>query len=215
MLAASCAAQATTPAETPTGTSSQATPLPPARTDGPLSLETCLRQRRSIRSFTEEALSLDEIGQLLWAAQGITDERGLRAAPSAGALYPLEVYGVTREGVFHYDPGQHAIIARVDEDLRQSLSQAALGQEAIAEAPLIVVITAVYERTEGKYGSQRGPRYVHLEAGHVAQNVLLEAVALGLGAVPIGAFDDLRVQGVLGLPPEHLPLYLIPVGHPR
>jgi SagB-type dehydrogenase family enzyme len=191
------------------------TPLPVPRLEGPLSLEEALRGRRSVRAFTDTALTLDEIGQLLWAAQGITDPRGYRTAPSAGALYPLEVYAVTPEGVFHYEPVNHALVSLSGEDVRGSLAAAALGQQPILDSPLILTITAVFERTEVKYGSERGPRYVYLEAGHAAQNVLLEAVALGLGAVPIGAFDDAEVMQVLGLPPDHLPLYLIPVGNPR
>lgn len=190
-------------------------PLPPPRLEGPLSLEACLLQRRSVRDFSDQVLTLEEVGQLLWAAQGITDPRGFRTAPSAGALYPLELYAVRAEGVFRYDPGEHALTLVTEGDLRDDLSTAALGQQPVAEAPFVLVITGVNERTAAKYGAERSPRYVQLEAGHAGQNVLLEAVALGLGAVPIGAFDDGEVQDVLGLPSEHLPLYLIPVGHPR
>jgi len=189
--------------------------LPAPRRDGKLSLEAALSRRRSIRSFTNEALTADQIGQLLWAAQGITDPQGFRTAPSAGALYPLECYVVTATGAFHYEPGPHRLQPQLANDVRGALAAAALDQPAVSEAPAVVVITAVYERTARKYGDDRARRYAALEAGHVAQNVLLEAVALGLGAVPIGAFDDRRVARLLDLGSGEAPLYLIPVGHPR
>jgi SagB-type dehydrogenase family enzyme len=156
-----------------------------------------------------------ELGQLLWALQGITSERGFRTAPSAGALYPLEVYIATADGHFHYDPEGHRLLETSNQDVRQALYEAALHQEPVRQAPVVFIVAAVYERTEQKYGPERSPRYVHLEAGHAAQNLLLEAVALGLGAVPIGAFQDEQIQEVLGLPIDHQPLYLIPVGRPR
>ena len=189
--------------------------LPAPQREGKLSLEAALSRRRSIRSFTKEPLTAEQIGQLVWAAQGITDPQGFRTAPSAGALYPLEVYVATAAGAFHYEPGPHRLQPHVAEDLRAALAAAALNQSAIAEAPAVLVITAVYERTARKYGEDRARRYATLEAGHVAQNVLLEAVALGLGAVPVGAFDDGRVARLLDLESREAPLYLIPVGHPR
>jgi SagB-type dehydrogenase family enzyme len=191
------------------------TPLPPPILEGETSLEETIARRRSVREFDDTPLTAAELGQLLWAAQGLTDERGFRTAPSAGALYPLELYLVTAEGVFHYEPQGHQLSALRSDDRRAALYEAALRQEAVRGAPAVFVVTAVYARTEQKYGAQRTPRYVHLEAGHAAQNLLLEAVALGLGAVPIGAFHDEQVQEALGLPPDHEPLYLIPAGHPR
>jgi SagB-type dehydrogenase family enzyme len=198
------------------------TPLPPPMLEGETSLEEALARRRSVRDFDDTPLTAVELGQLLWAAQGLTNERGFRTAPSAGALYPLELYVVTADGVFHYQPQRHQLSAvrgddtRVrSDDLRLALYEAALSQEAVLQAPAVFVVTAVYARTEQKYGVVRSPRYVHLEAGHAAQNLLLEAVALGLGAVPIGAFYDQEVQEALGLPRDHEPLYLIPAGHPR
>lgn len=170
--------------------------------------------RRSVREFAAEALSLREISQLLWAAQGITDPRGLRAAPSAGALYPLELYASTPDGVYHYVPHQHFLEVVGEEDRRGHLWEAGLRQGALQRAPAIFVITAVYQRTEAKYGD-RAERYVKLEAGHAAENILLQAVALELGAVSIGAFSDDQVQAALELPADHQPLYLIPVGHPE
>jgi SagB-type dehydrogenase family enzyme len=188
--------------------------LPEPKLKGEMSLEETLAQRRSVRSFTEEELTLEETAQLLWAAQGITALWGGRTAPSAGALYPLEIYVATPNGLYHYAPQEHKVIIVSQEDLRLKIWEVALEQEAIREAAAVFVITAVYERTAKKYGD-RAERYVKLEAGHACQNILLQAVALDLGAVPIGAFYDDQVQAVLSLPPDHEPLYLIPVGHPR
>ena len=188
--------------------------LPEPRLKGEMSLEETLVQRRSVRSFTEEKLTLEEISQLLWAAQGMTALWGGRTAPSAGALYPLEVYVATANGLYHYVPQEHKVIIESQDDLRLKLWEAGLKQDAIREAPAVFVITAVYERTAKKYGD-RAERYVKLEAGHACQNLLLQAVALDLGAVPIGAFYDDQVQAALSLPPDHEPLYLIPVGHLR
>jgi SagB-type dehydrogenase family enzyme len=179
-----------------------------------MSLEQALVQRRSVREFNDTPLTMQELGQLLWAAQGVTHEWGYRTAPSAGALYPLEVYVATADGIFHYLPQGHKLSVSSHRDPRRALYEAALRQEPVRQAPAVFVVTAVYARTARKYGEERSPRYVHLEAGHAAQNLLLEAVALSLGAVPIGAFHDEQVQAALGLPADHEPLYLIPVGHP-
>lgn len=188
--------------------------MPEPRLESELSLEEAIARRRSVREFTEESLSREEISQLLWAAQGITDPRGLRSAPSAGALYPLELYVATSEGAYHYLPRGHALQVVGEEDRRPDLWEAGLKQGALQEAPAIFVVTAVYQRTEAKYG-ERAERYVKLEAGHAAQNILLQAMALRLGAVPIGAFYDDQVQSALALHADHQPLYLIPVGHPQ
>jgi SagB-type dehydrogenase family enzyme len=189
--------------------------LPTPALAGRLSLEETLARRRTVRAFADQPLTEEELSQLLWAAQGITDPAGYRTAPSAGALYPLEIYVATEAGFFHYEPPQHQMSRRSHDDLRPAVHQAALAQDAILGAPAVFLITAVYERTAQKYGEARSSRYVHLEAGHAAQNLLLQAVALDLGAVPIGAFQDSQLQEVLALPAEHQPLYLIPVGHPR
>jgi SagB-type dehydrogenase family enzyme len=188
--------------------------LPTPRLEGRISLEEAIAKRRSVREFTDETLSLEEISQLLWAAQGVTDPRGLRSAPSAGALYPLELYVATAQGAYRYLPRGHTLQVVSEEDLRYGLWDAGLRQGALQEAPAIFIITAVYQRTEVKYGD-RAERYVRLEAGHAAQNILLQAVTLELGAVPIGAFYDDQVQTALALPLDREPLYLIPVGHPR
>ena len=187
--------------------------LPEPRARGPLSLEQAMARRRSVREFTNEPLTLEEISQLLWAAQGITRGWGGRTAPSAGALYPLELYVATSDGLYHYIPDGHKAEIVSRDDLRQVIWRAGLRQEAIRQAPAVFVITAVYERTAVKYGD-RAERYVHLEAGHAAQNLLLQAVALDLGAVPIGAFYDDQLTEGLSLPSDQVPLYLIPVGHP-
>lgn len=196
-------------------TTAQAITLPTPQASGVMSLEEALARRRSVRDFGATPLTLAELGQLLWAAQGITSQDGHRTAPSAGALYPLELYAVTAEAVYHYEAGEHRLSVHLAGDRRTELYAAALSQAPVLEAPAVLVIAAVYERTERKYGAERSPRYVHLEAGHAAQNILLQAVALDLGAVPVGAFDDDRVQQALALPADHQPLYLIPAGHPR
>lgn len=193
--------------------------LPPPESDGPLSLERTISQRRSVRSFAPTALTVSQIAQLLWAAQGITDRGRFRTAPSAGALYPLELYLVAGKvdglepGVYHYLPHDHSLERTASGDMRPELSAAALGQRALISAPAVLVMCAVYERVTGKYG-RRGDRYVHMEAGHAAQNFALQAVALGLAGVPIGAFSDQQIQNVLGLPNESEPLYLLPFGVP-
>ena len=189
--------------------------LPPPDQTGQVTLEQTLARRRSVREFAAQPLTEQQLSQLLWAAQGITHPERLRAAPSAGALYPLELYVATADGFYHYDPGEHRLDRHAEGDLRPALCRASWQQEFVQEAPAVFVIAAVYERTERKYGRQRGPRYVHMEAGHAAENVLLQAVALGLGAVAVAAFQDEQVQKVLSLPREQQPLYLIPVGHAR
>lgn len=189
--------------------------LPRPARSGVVSLEEALSQRRSLREFAPGPLTERQLSQLLWAAQGTTSAGGYRTAPSAGALYPLEIYVAMSPGFYHYVPARHRLNRISPEDLRQALYHAALKQEAAREAEAVFVMTAVYERTAAKYGTSRGARYVHLEAGHATQNLLLEAVALGLGAVPMGAFHDAEVQKALSLPRNHEPLFLIPVGKPR
>ncbi len=187
--------------------------LPEPKLKGTMSLEEAIQRRRSKRSYISQELTLEEISQLLWSVQGITDERrGFRAAPSAGALYPLEIYLVKADGLYLYLPDGHRIKRLSEKDLRRPLAQAALWQGFVAQAPIDIVICAVYERVTSKYG-KRGVRYTDIEVGHAAQNLHLQAVVLGLGSVPIGAFDDDAVKKVLSLPKDHQPLYIIPVGH--
>lgn len=189
--------------------------LPAPLTKSSTSLEDALARRRSVREFTGEQLTENELSQLLWATQGITHEDGLRTAPSAGALYPLELYVAMATGFYHYDIKNHALIPRLAEDPRPALHKAALSQDSVRDAPAVFVMTAVHRRTARKYGQERTPRYVDMEVGHAAQNLLLQAVALNLGGVPIGAFEDDQVSQVLGLSKNEAPLYLIPVGHPH
>lgn len=187
--------------------------LPEPKLKGTMSLEEAIQRRRSKRSYISQELTLEEISQLLWSVQGITDERmGFRAAPSAGALYPLEIYLLKADGLYLYLPDGHRIKRLSEKDLRRPLAQAALWQGFVAQAPIDIVICAVYERVTSKYG-KRGVRYTDIEVGHAAQNLHLQAVVLGLGSVPIGAFDDDAVKKVLSLPKDHQPLYIIPVGH--
>ena len=176
-------------------------------------LEDTLSRRRSVRLFSDRALSEDEVLKLCWAAQGVTDPKGHRTAPSAGARYPLELYVATPGGCYAYDPPHHRLLRRTEDDLRAALQWAALSQEAVGQSPAVFVVAAQPARTTAEYG-HRGRRYVHLEAGHAAQNLLLEATAMGFGAVPIGAFDDARLREVLDLPADREVVYLIPIGEP-
>jgi len=191
------------------------TSLPLPRLKGKISVEQAISERRSKRKFTPQQLTPAQISQLLWSAQGITEkQRGFRAAPSAGALYPMEIYLLNKDGLFHYLPREHKLEQLLQKDLRRDLAAASLGQGFIAQAPVSIVIVAVYERITSRYGS-RGERYTDIEIGHIAQNVHLQAVALGLGSVPVGAFNDQAVKGLLQLPEKEEPLYIIPVGYPR
>lgn len=191
--------------------------LPSPRLDSGFAVERALAERRSVREFGSRALALGELAQLLWAAQGVTHRDGRRTAPSAGALYPLELYviaGSVRDlapGVYQYLPARHALKQLAAGDVRGQLCAAALAQECVAAGAVVVVFTAVERRTTRKYG-ERGVRYVHIEVGHAAQNLALTAAALGLGSVTVGAFDDAAVARLLNLPKGEAPLYLMPVG---
>lgn len=192
--------------------------LPEPLLKGKITLEEAIDKRRSIRVYKGDPLTLNEISQLLWAAQGITEkESGLRTAPSAGALYPLEIYIVIgnvnglEAGVYKYIPQNHSLIKILDGDKKKELYNSALQQESIIQASVNFVISAIMQRTASKYGS-RAERYVWIEVGHASQNLLLQATALNLGAVPIGAFYDQKVKGTLQLLKNEEPLYIIPVG---
>jgi SagB-type dehydrogenase family enzyme len=205
-----------TSVEAPSG---QITELPQPVVDGDLSLESALAQRRSVRAFAPDPLSLEELGQLLWAAQGITAEWGGRTAPSAGGLYPIELHVAVAAvrgidpGAYRYRPADHSLERTVGRDLRDDLVRAAVDQESVGAAPASIVVATVQARTAERYG-RRAERYVILEAGHVAQNVALQAVALGLGSVPVGAFDDDEVAALLRIEPGERPLYILSVGNP-
>jgi SagB-type dehydrogenase family enzyme len=192
--------------------------LPPPDTVGRVTVEQALWHRRSFRTFAGESLTVKQVGQLLWAAQGLN--RGLvgRTAPSAGATYPMELYVVVgkvtglKPGVYHYGFDGHYLTLTRGGDQRAGLADAALGQRSISSAPAVLVLAADFSRTARAYG-QRAPRYVYMEAGHVGENVHLQCEALGLGTVMIGAFQDDRVKKLLGIAQE--PLYIMPAGRKR
>ena len=197
--------------------------LPKPSSDGKVSLEKAIKARRTIRDFRERSLSLNHLSQLLWSAQGITEPTtGRRAAPSGGALYPLDIYILIGEngvekieaGVYHYLPKEHSVSVISKGDRRREIASASLSQMWMAKAPVLFIITAEYKRITGKYG-ERGIRYALIEVGHVAQNLFLQAEALGLGAGIVGAFIDLDVSKVAGLLPKHEPLLIMPVGYKR
>jgi len=200
--------------------------LPPPEVDGDMSVENALANRRSQRDFQNRALSIEQLSQILWAAYGITlpmpdNERsrgGLRTTPSAGAVFPLEIYVIIgyvdeiEPGVYRYLSEEHKIVQVLYGDLRNELSEAALGQRMVREAPISIFYSAIFDRMISVYG-ERGIKYTYMEIGHSAQNVYLQAVALGLGTCAIGAFTDNLVRQVLDLPDEEEPLYLMPVGY--
>lgn len=180
-----------------------------------MSVEKALSRRRSVRNYTDQALDVQQISQLLWSAQGITSDWGGRTAPSAGATYPLEIYVVVNKsetvtaGVYHYENKDHSIQLVKKGFWGKKLSQASLGQASIEQAPVDIIITAVVQRTAERYG-ERAERYVYMEAGHVSQNIYLQAESLGLGTVVIGAFHDDQVQKVLGI--EEEVMSIMPIG---
>jgi len=196
--------------------------LPEPSLKGRLSLEEAITCRRSVREFSAEPVTQAQLSQVLWAAQGITDKgRALRAVPSAGVTYPLEVYVVCGKdsvagmsaGVYHYSVAQHSLTLHRGGDFRADLARTALSQEFISEAPLTIVICASFGRTTRGYGG-RGERYVYIEVGHAGQNIYLQAAASGLATVAIGAFRDEAVREALQLDVECQSLYLMPVGKP-
>ena len=200
--------------------------LPSPKTAGNVSVEEALANRRSHRHFQNRELSADQLSQILWSAYGITysiPDRpllrgGLRTAPSAGALYPLEIYAVVgnvngiEAGVYKYVSQEHVIIRTIDKDIREELAAAALGQLMVRDAPATIVYCAVFSRNTQKYGERGRARYVLIDLGHAAQNMYLQAGALHLGTCAIGAFKDSKVRELLQLPVEEEPLYLMPVG---
>jgi SagB-type dehydrogenase family enzyme len=199
----------------------EAMKLPRPKTEGTVSVERVIQQRRTVRAFDPKALELNQLSQLLWAAQGITGRRGFkRAAPSAGALYPMDLYAAIgsqrvhqlEAGVYHYVAAGHMLERIADKDVRSDVARASLSQMWMAGAPLNLVITAAYHRVTGKYG-ERGVHYALIEAGHVGQNLFLQAEALGLKAGIVGAFHDRRLAEVLLLPVRHEPLLIMPIGY--
>jgi SagB-type dehydrogenase family enzyme len=201
------------------GENGQVITLPEPRTDGAVSVEAALRGRHSVREYSRDPVTLGEVSQLLWAAQGVTRAHG-RTAPSAGALYPVEIYVLAVRvdgldpGLYKYRIGDHELARETREYVHADLVAAALSQECVRDAAAILVIGAVVERTAVKYG-RRAERYVHMEVGAVAENVELQAGALGLGTVVVGAFNDNRVKEILRMPREESPLAILPVGRPQ
>jgi SagB-type dehydrogenase family enzyme len=191
--------------------------LPDPVLKGSVSVEEAISKRRSIREYRDEPLRLEELGQLLWAAQGITSPKGFRAAPSAGATYPLEIYVSVKErgviglpaGIYHYDPFDHSLTLIKEGDHSLEIYRASLNQEWVKEAPICIIIAADFSRTTSRYGA-RGERYVYMEAGHVGQNIYLQATALDLGTVAVGAFYDDQLRSIIGC--EEAPIYIFPVG---
>lgn len=188
------------------------TALPAPKSKGRMSLEETLAHRRSVRLFTTQSLSLAEIGQLMWAAQGITEPtKGLRTSPSAGATYPLDLYAFTREGVARYRPAGHALEWLNRRDERVAVAG---NQDAVKTAPLVVAIVGVPSRVTKRFREPGATRYIHQESGHVAQNLVLQATALGLGGLTIGGGNEGKMKQMLVLPAEQSLLYVIPIGHP-
>jgi SagB-type dehydrogenase family enzyme len=197
--------------------------LPLPSISGKISIEEVIQKRRTIRAFKNKPLDIKKLSQILWAAQGITDKDSkLRAAPSAGALFPIWVYIAIgknsvekiKEGVYKYRPERHTILKIREGDVLQKLALASLGQRWMKEAPIIIILTAQYSRVSIKYG-QRGVRYAHIEVGHIGQNIFLQAEGIGLGAGIVGAFIDEAIINILKIPRDHRPLILMPVGYKK
>ena len=195
--------------------------LPSPQLEGKMSVEEALARRRSRRAFKDYSLTIEQVSQLLWSAQGITEERkGFRTAPSAAALYPLDIYLVVgkdkvedlKAGVYHYNPRQHSLTIILEEDQRRELARACIDENFIEDAPVSLIITAEFSRTTNKFG-KKGIYFVYMEAGHVAQNVYLQVESLGLGTSVYGGIYEEDVSHALNLPDQHIPLYVMPVGH--
>ncbi len=193
--------------------------LPTPKLKGAVSLEESMANRRSVRNYSAAELTLDEVSQLLWAAQGITGPGGKRTAPSAGALYPLSIYLVAGKvrglssGIYRYDPHKHGLIKIKGGDLRKELSAAAMGQRWVGSAPVSLVFAVNYGRMNSY--ARKGKMYADIEQGHAAQNVLLQAVALGLGAVPVGAVRGNEARAILDIPAGYFAEYIISVGRAK
>lgn len=191
--------------------------LPQPTTDGQVSLEKSMSLRRSIRSYKNEPISVHELSQLLWAGQGVTNERGFRTAPSAGATFPIELFVMVnnveglQKGIYHYQIGDHKLKMIDDRTIETDLARASLSQSMISDAGLVIIFTAVFDRTTSRYG-ERGIRYIHNEIGHVSQNIHLQVAALNLGTVVIGAYRDEEVEDALNLGKDYRVLYMMPVG---
>jgi SagB-type dehydrogenase family enzyme len=188
-----------------------------------ISVEEALRKRRSVREYSKKPLTLSEISQLLWAAQGITGKiykTLLRTSPSAGALYPFEIYIFANDvknlksGIYHFSVREHSLVLIKEGDFRDKLLRASLEQEMVRDAAAVFVLSAIFDRTRSKYG-ERGYRYVYMEAGHISQNIYLQATSLGLGTVVVGAFIDDKINELVGIDGRKEAVIAIqPVGRP-
>lgn len=191
--------------------------LPQPITDGHVSLEKSMSLRRSVRTYKNQPLSIQELSQLLWAGQGVTNERGFRTAPSAGATFPIELFVVVnnvqglKKGIYHYIIGEHKLKLVDVRQVEKELARAALSQSMISDGGVVIILTAIFERTTQRYG-ERGIRYIHNEIGHVSQNIHLQVAALNLGTVVIGAYRDEEVEAILNLGNEIRVLYMMPIG---
>lgn len=180
------------------------------RLSGPVSFEQALATRRSVRQFTGQPFNFVQIGQLAWAGQGITEpQKGFRTAPSAGAIYPIKLYFATDQGLFVYNPKGHRLEKTLEPDIRGALA----GQEAVAKAGCDIIIAGSQSKLAARF-SDKAKEYMLLEAGHIAQNIQLQAVCLELGSVVIGGFDANQVHKVCKLPKDMEPLLIISVGYP-
>ena len=188
--------------------------LPEPNKSGTVSLETAINTRRSAQQFADKPLNYTQIGQLLWAGQGITDkQQGLRAAPSADALYPIELHLVTPEGLFVYNPEGHSLKQISTLDLRKQLSAAVSGQGPVENAACDIVIAGSARKVATKYGNKT-QKFMLLEAGHVAENIQLQAVSIGLTSLPVGSFEPRNITRICELPGELEPLLIVCVGYP-
>lgn len=188
--------------------------LPAPQTNGSFSLEQSLANRRSVREFTDEPLTITQIGQLCWAAQGITEpNKEFRTAPSAGAVYPIQLYVMLPDGLYIYQPQKHELTLAIGKDLRNAVFTSSFNQRVVQKAPCTFIITGNSKKAEAKYRN-RGERFTLIETGHIAQNIHLQAVSLGLGSVPIGVMDTKAIAQILKLPENNEVFYMIPVGKP-
>jgi SagB-type dehydrogenase family enzyme len=202
------------------GQAAEVVKLPPPAYQGSMSVPEALKKRRTVRQFSNKELDLAEVSQLLWGTDGISDPRGLRTAPSAGATYPLDFYLVVGErgvaglapGLYHYRPDSHSLELTQKGDLRKPVARACLHQTCMAQAPIMMVCAAEYGRCTARYG-ERGIRYTHMEVGHTGENLFLQAEALGLACGIVGAFEDRTLKEVLHLPQQQEPLLVMPVGY--
>ena len=204
------------------GPAAEVVKLPPPAYQGKMSVEEALKKRRTVRQFSNRGLDLAQVSQLLWGTDGLSDPRGLRTAPSAGATYPLELYLVVGErgvaglapGLYRFRPDSHSLELTQKGDLRTPVARASLHQTWMAQAPVMAVFAAQYGRCTARYGD-RGIRYTHMEIGHAGQNQFLQAEALGLACGIVGAFQDRTLQELMHLPQQHEPLLVMPVGYPH